>query len=366
MRRRCSAGATGEVPAILTHVIKTCYTVSESITLMDKSSAHLSLLSKIITRKEIGDSALSDNIWSHVLGEGAQDAIKRFVDENLLECADLGGLLDFKFKATELKDMLKQRGLPVSGRKGDLIARLTQADSEAMQKAIHGLTVLKCTEKGRELAEQYLAKEQEKKEYAERLALDALRAYDFKTACMLSASYEAENLFPREPLILGQTYDPTRAAAGWKEYNPAEDVEMLKKIFECKPKILARLNNDQLNLVRIAAGMTHLWCSGEGESWLPFWLPGDFKTELSMDSAAAPRMILFYLDHLTDLETYRNTGIKIVEIMTSDPGDPHCCTACRKIEKRKCRVDEVPEFPNENCTSALGCRCEAVPVVTDL
>jgi len=333
---------------------------------MDKSSAHLLLLSKFLTRKEIGDSALSDSIWCRILGEGSQSAIKRFVNENLLECADLGGLLDFKFKATELKDMLKQRGLPVSGRKGDLIARLIQADSEAMQRTVHGLTVLKCSEKGRELAEQYLAKEQENKKNVERLILDALRAYDFKTACMLSASYEAEKLFPREPLILGQTYDPSRAVARWRAYNPAEDIEKLKLIFECKPKILARLNDEQLNLVRIAAGMTHLWGSGEGEPWMPFWLPEDFKTDLAMESDSAPRMILFYCNHLRNLELYRRTGIEMVEIMTSDPDDPHCCPACRKFEKQKFRIEEVPEFPNEKCTSELGCRCEAVPVDSDL
>jgi hypothetical protein len=322
------------------------------------------LLSKFLTRKEIGDSALSDGIWSRVLGEGTQTTIKRFVDENLLEYADLDGLVEFKFKATELKEMLKRRSLPVSGRKGDLIARLIQADSETMQKAVHGLTVLKCTEKGRELAEQYLAKEQENKKNVERLILDALRVYDFKTACMFSASYEAEKLFPRDPLILGQTYDPVRAAARLKEYNSAEDVEMLKKMFECKPKILGRLNEEHLNLVRIAAGMTHLWGSGEGESWLPFWLPEDFNTDLAMDGAAAPMMVLFYLDHLRKLELYRSTGIEMVEIMTSDPGDPHCCPSCRKLEKRKYRIHEVPELPNENCTSELGCRCEAVPVDT--
>jgi hypothetical protein len=273
---------------------------------MDKSSAHLLLLSKFLTRKEIGDSTLSDSIWSRVLGEGAQAAIKQLVDEDLLECADLEGLLDFKFKATELKDMVKQRGLPVSGRKGDLIARLVQTDPETAQRTVHGLTVLKCSEKGREMAEQYLSKEQENKTYVEKLILDALRVLDFKTACLLCASYEADKTFPREPFILGQTYDPVRAAASWKVYNPAEDVKMLKKIFGCKPKILARLNEEQLNLVRIAAGMTHLWGSGGGEPWLPFWLPEDFKTDLPMSSDATPRMILFYLNHLNKLESYRN------------------------------------------------------------
>ena len=136
-----------------------------------------------------------------------QKVIKSFLDEGLLVHADLGEYLAHKFKVTELKSMLKQRGLPTSGRKSELISRLVQADPEWMQEAAtkdlaykltvtelksmlkqrslptsgrksdlisrlvqadpegvkNVIPVLQCSERGREIVDQYSAREKKKK-----------------------------------------------------------------------------------------------------------------------------------------------------------------------------------------------------------
>ncbi len=123
-----------------------------------KSNAPLLLLSKFLHPQTSDHFAKLDN-WKAALGESPEQAIKRFIDEGMLVQADLNAQLDYKFKVTELKGMLKQRGLPVSGRKEDLIHRLIQAGPEAMRGVVTGMTILLCSERGREIAEQYLSAE---------------------------------------------------------------------------------------------------------------------------------------------------------------------------------------------------------------
>ena len=173
-----------------------------------KSDAHLLLLSKFLHPKTVDDFAKSDSrieafgdlakldTWKSVLGESPSSAIKRFVDEGMLGQADIGAQLDYKFKATELKAMLKQRGLPVSGRKEDLINRLLQADVENMKRAVAGLKVFLCSERGREIAEQFLLAEKAKRANLEEQAWDISSSASSRSQPTVAA-YEAKQVFPR-------------------------------------------------------------------------------------------------------------------------------------------------------------------------
>jgi hypothetical protein len=305
----------------------------------EKSPAHLLFLSKFRKPRAMGDFSQSDT-WRAVLKEAPKKAMRRFLDDDLLEQASLSGLLDYKYKVSELKPMLKQRGLPVSGRKAELIERLIQADSESMRKAVRGLSVLQCTEKGRAIAEEYLAQEKEKRIKVEEQTLQALRQCRFREASQAVAAFEAQQVFPR-----GIGID-------WKHYNPAHDVAMLEVIFQASPKILSSLNDEQMKHLRLAAGMMHLWGTNRAESWLP----NGFETGLIMDNDAAARMILFYASHQRSIAQYRAAGVRKVEILATD----NSCTACKKLAKKKYKIDEVPELPYEKCTSEMGCRCTTV------
>jgi len=306
-----------------------------------KSQAHLLLLTHFIYPNTAQQFAKAD-YWKDVLGETPQQAVKRFEDEGVLVTPGLPEHLEYKYKVSELRAMLKQRGLPVSGRKADLTARLVEADPAGMKKATTGLTLLRYSDRGQEIARQYLAAEKEKREAAEREVLAMLREGRFREASLLVSSYEANQVFSR-----GINID-------WKNHDPSRDVAVLKGIFGGRPKILARLDHGKLEPLRLAAGMMLLWGSGEAKSWLPT----DFETGLAMDNAAAARMLLFFGYHQADLEWYREVGIKSVQIITVNDG--HSCEACRKLAGSKYKLSEVPELPCEKCTSDLGCRCTHV------
>lgn len=80
------------------------------------SRAHLLLLTKFLTYDTPARYA-NAVYWEPVLKESAQKAIQRFLENGMLEPAGLHELLDFKFKATDLKSMLKERGFKVSSKK---------------------------------------------------------------------------------------------------------------------------------------------------------------------------------------------------------------------------------------------------------
>ncbi len=308
-----------------------------------KSKAHWLLLSKFIHPQNQDDFAKSD-IWKNVLGEQPAHSIKRFLDEGFIAIAELENVLTYKYKVTELKDMLKQRGLPVSGRKDDMIKRLVTADPIGMKKSILGLTILHCVQHGKELLENYLLDEKEKRSRIEMQVMEYIRKRMFQEASLAVAAFEAEQVFPR-----GMGID-------WKHHNPNRDIEMMKTIFSSKPKILSKLGDDKLDNLRQGAAMMALW----GKNSAKGWLPSDFETESSFDINTAARMFLFYATHKISLEQYRNSGVvKCVEILAAQDS----CNECNKLTKKKYKLDEVPELPHEHCTHEKGCRCTEIPVV---
>jgi hypothetical protein len=183
----------------------------------------------------------------------------------------------------------------------------------------------------------------EKRAKVEQQVIEYLTKRQFKEASLIVAAYEAEQTRPR-----GIGID-------WKHYNPDNDIKKLNTIFESKPKILARLGNEKLEALRIAAAMMELW----GENRAKKWLPVDFETGLPFDNDTTARMFLFYAQHRATLEQYRSEGLEYLEVFPA----PDSCEACRKLAGNHYKLNDAPELPYENCTHKMGCRCTFLPVV---
>lgn len=115
---------------------------------------------------------------------------------------------------------------------------------------------------------------------------------------------------------------------------------------------MSSLNEEQLEYLRVAAGMMHLWGTNQAKDWLP----EEFETGLIMDNDATARMLLFHASHQRSIAQYRAAGVKTVEVLATD----NSCKACKKLAGRKYKLNEVPELPHEKCTSEMGCRCTTV------
>jgi hypothetical protein len=308
-----------------------------------KSNAHWLLLSKFVHPRKLDDFA--NDSWENVLDELPKHAIERFAKEGLVSPANLVDTLSCKCGGAELKKMLKQRGLPVSGRKDEMIQRLVDADPDSMKIIAAGLIVLICTQHGKELADEYLATEKEKRGQVEQQTLEYIRKHDFKKASLTVSAFEAEQVFPR-----GMGID-------WEHHNPDREIGLLNSIFGGTPKILAKLGNDKLEDLRIAAAMHVLW----GKDNTKEWLPPNFETGLSINVNVAATMFFFYALHLANLKQYRESGfVDYVEIKYYHPDS---CDACKKLANKKYKLDEVPELPHEYCTNEMGCRCIVNPII---
>lgn len=306
-----------------------------------KSKAHMLLLSKFVHLENL-DKFTKLDYWENVLGESPKQAIERFVDEGILIAADLNALLSYKYKVTELKDLLKQRNLPVSGSKKEMIQRLVQADHDGMKKVTAGWMIFECTKNGNEIIEQYWGTEKEKRASVEQQVVEYIKNRNFKEASLTVGAYEAEQVFPR-----GIGID-------WKHYDPDKDMEMLNIIFESEPKILARLEDGKMETLRIGAAMMLLW----GTNMAHEYLPADFETGLSLDNNTAARMFLFYASHQTTIEGYRKAGIEKVKVLAFQDS----CKACKKLENKQYKLHQIPVLPYEYCTHEMGCRCTTIAV----
>lgn len=309
-----------------------------------KSDPHQLFLSKFLSPKSKNDFDEIGN-WRIVLGESPQQTINRFINEGLLTNGDIEDKLDYRFKTTELKNLLKKKGLQTSGKKADYIQRLIESNPEEMHRIAKGIDVFSCTDKGREIVAQYLEIEKERRDKVDNDVIEYLRQRKFKDASITIATFEVQRVFPR-----GLGID-------WKRHNPARDIEVLSNIFGSKPKILSNLNDNQMEGLRIAAGMMFLWGTNHAKEWLP----STYETGLYMDNDTAARMFSFYALHKANIANYRLnsdvvTGVTILATKTS-------CDACKLISGKEFTLDNVLELPYENCTSEKGCRCAIAPIV---
>jgi len=183
-----------------------------------------------------------------------------------------------------------------------------------------------------------LAREQEKRCEIEQQLLNAVRRRKFKESSQLVASFDAQRVFPRK---------------GQRELT--RDMAMLKTMFTGVPEALSLLTDDQLEPLRIAAGMMFLWGTNRAKKWLP----SDFQTGLDIDGEAAARMLVFHASNQSALVNYRRSEVvKGVTIIVAQDA----CDACQTLADKTYKFNDVPVLPYVKCTHEKGCRCTYAPI----
>ncbi len=190
----------------------------------------------------------------------------------------------------------------------------------------------------------YLIDEKEKRILVENQVMEYLQKRMFKEASKAVATYEAEQVFSR-----GMGID-------WKKHDSSRDIQILTSIFNGMPKIIAGLEKDKFEPLRLGAAMMYLW----GKSTAKEWLPPNFETGMRFDSDSAAGMFEAYAIVKANLVEYRKSGVvKYMKISTAKDS----CEACKKLANKKYKINEFPELPYEHCTHKMGCRCVDLAVV---
>jgi len=282
--------------------------------------------------------------WDEVLSLPRAKLIGRFVADGLVEPADLGTKINGRFTGAELKLLLKERGLAVSGRKDACIARLIAADREGSAALVRGIDAYVCTPSGKQIAEEFAAAEKQEAGRARATSLERLRDKDLSGALKAVYQFERRQVFSRG------------VGCDWFRDPSPEETARVRYVLEARPQILKDVAEGDWPVLQIAAAMMQLWGESKGSEWLP----ADCIGASNLDREVAVRMVMFAGLTRADLTQYAHAGIKQVEVL--DCGDSSC-PACRKLAKRKYRVSQAPVLRCPECTSPMGCRCTFVTVM---
>jgi len=296
------------------------------------SLAHLLLLSKFIRARKVeppSAGALSDG-WKVALGESKHDAIRRFASAGLLIPCPLIEKLSHCVSAARMKEMLRERGLKLSGRKDEMAERLCTADPRAIESALASTELLKCTEMGRQLAGEFLEREQRMK----RALTEYLQKGDCEAAVQEVCEFKDALGFPTTP---------------WFPDRPRLDD--VRNALSAKPRILASVSEGNLRQLRLAAAKAFLGLWSK-------WYLDDMETDLKMSNEVAVNMMISSIQNGRNLAYWRLGKVERVKILGTSTDDS--CAGCEVLRNRVWPIDEVPELPHADCTSECGCRCAYV------
>jgi len=307
----------------------------------ENSAAHQELLSMFLSQYRLKDLYHNKgwfSEWQRVLVESPKAAINRYIEKGYLVLAPLPNILDCSFKLTELKAMAKKYGIPISGKKADVISRLVTYDKEGLSQKVSQITdIYSCSELGRPIAVRYKQFREEERNQCEMTMLEALRNRDLPKAVSLFVAYQKNQVFP---------------TGNFSEGNITDFEYSLSFVFSAHPGILAGIDDQTLYSFRVAAGMNQLWMSGISSKWLPEGFVWNYRLDINTTC----NMLGFYAVYQKQLNDFRHMDrryIKGVQISSADDS----CSECRKFKNRVFDLEHVPELPNPNCTNKMGCRC---------
>jgi len=269
------------------------------------------------------------------LGAAPSRVITEFVSGGLIEPASISDKVMNSFSAPQLKEMLRSRGLPISGTKAVAVEKLFQSDSAGMAVVVADVVAYICTDKGRALVDQFKAAEAARYQVACQKALAQLRDGDIPGAvdAVIESSEEPVGVNPIA-IVLSRE----------------DKIRLTKLIFNCRPKLLTGLTADDWKLAHVAAAMAFLFGSRSAKHWLP----DTFGFNSNLDPDVAVRMIWFAAKSLWDLERMREIGVRTVRVSGCGSSS---CPQCQAISGKKLPIATAVELPYEHCTCELGCRC---------
>jgi hypothetical protein len=280
------------------------------------------------------------------LGEGYGSTIQGFIRDGLLvpysvTPGDLSGIQSI-FGIGELKEMLRQRGLDLSGRKKeDLVRRLLASDFAGIAAIVsarrygstHGL--MQCSASGTALANRYGQHRQAMESAVEA----ALREGKIENATRIYGAFEQER--PRYSWERGDTIRPNVPMIACSKN------EILTAL-TATPTALLPYPEAEIREARIQAAMALL-----GIKRVPRFTP----------EMKAVNTLIVYAQLHRDTESWLRSGVVAGIIVQCSNDGP--CEECKKMEGKVWPIGAVPELPNPACTSPGGCRCALVPKLPD-
>jgi hypothetical protein len=317
-----------------------------------ESRAHLMFLSKFKGATD-PENICKQPYWFDILPETPQKLITRFKKERVLEDKTFSVEEAFShfFSAKDLKNVLREHGLKVSGTKYVMIERIMQLDKAKVESLLPKIMgkYLTLSEDGEQIVKAF--EEKESSEFSNLLT-------------SLVAAIKKKNT--RETYLIKKEFSEKREL---KEYNQTRNkieainspeiwLKTLHIILNCeKISILKSISDNDFERFRIAAALSFII----GKQDLEKYEVEDIETDLGFNNATASRMIIFYGRSQYHILKAKENGIKRVIFHTVGG-----CPVCKDLDNKTFNIDDAPIIPHENCTNNKGCRCYYENIWEDL
>ncbi len=303
-----------------------------------ESLPHLDLLEKFTKSRDV-NQVMSWQFIKQTIGEDTESAIDRFIRDGMLLPSTIEETLECIFQAAQLKKLLQERNLKLTGSKSELVERLVLSDQSGMEKIAQKGRVMKCSSMALEILSEHGKKKQLALDFAKKQSFNALKSTDPKNAYKIYATYQKAYATP--------TFESN-----------SYQVEELMNILKSQPKILSDISRENLMLLKAIAGMHLLWRDESLES-----LSSSNNLSGLQNDRIAINYILAHTRITESIERHKEYA-KQVKIEFNS-GDIDSCELCQALNGKVFDVDKVPELPMVGCTSDTGCKCHIDSIFDD-
>lgn len=295
-----------------------------------ESSPHLDLLDKFVKPRDV-NQVITWQFVRQTIGEDTESAIDRFIRDGVLIPSTIEETLECLFQVAQLKKLLQERSLKLTGSKSELVERLVLSDRNGMEKIAQKGKVMKCSPTALEMLSEHEKKKQLALDTAKKQSFNALKSNDPKSAYKIYATYQKSYATPN---FESNSYQ----------------VEELMKVLKSQPKILSNVSRENLMLLKAIAGIHMLWRDESLESLSSSNnLSGLRNDRIAVNYILAHTRIMESIDR--DKEYVKQVKIEF------DSGDIDSCELCQALNGKIFDIDKVPELPMIGCTSDTGCKC---------
>lgn len=269
---------------------------------------------------------------------GWPDDLAAPIVRDLLETGDIVqlGLAD-QFAAartvSQLKDMLRDRGLQVSGAKADLAQRLVDAGATPPP----GETVYGCSAAGQSKAEAWQLQRIAAINAAAHEALKLLKLRQVDAA--IARAREVHEAWPSMEVISAR-FSPLTIRGDFDQLR-----ERVRFALSSAPGILRDVSADDLKRLQLAVA---IWEAGLPSPGIDLAMVG-YVGGSRFAPEAARRLLHAFMVNACQLARSRSVGVIEGTLSFVNP-----CPACAQLQGKTFRLDSMPELPNPDCQAA-GC-----------
>lgn len=305
------------------------------------SPLHLAVLQRFLSFRD-ARTGVPDH-WSPMFATDPRNVVEALLELHLLEPASLAETIEFCHTGLELKRLLKERGLKVSGKKVEQSQRLIEADLEGMRHLAAEHRIVRCSPEANDAVQAWLVQQAQALDQATDELIGALRNREFKAAIHIADAWQEKRFqVPVHPAQEAMTIPAQPRSLEGR-------VKEVAEIFTLRPKILKGLDVEQWEGLHLDYAVWQLLGQSADEKCMP-----GFTGLGAMDAATVVRMLGFYANRQREIAQWRPLGVKTARIACCHSGS---CDACEALDGKRYALSKLPELPYEHCTCDFGCRC---------